>query len=75
MGLQERSNKRKRIMEVRKTFNRREESNNIDRLLVGYDQETQQKIRELYRLDKGSLVLHILNIEERLNKFINQLNK
>jgi len=66
MGLQERSNKRKRIME---------ESNNIDRLLVGYDQETQQKIRELYRLDKGSLVLHILNIEERLNKFINQLNK
>jgi hypothetical protein len=52
-----------------------EESNNIDRLLIGYDQETQQKIRELYRLDKGSLVLHILNIEEHLNKFINQLNK
>jgi len=65
MGLQERANKRKIT----------EESNNIDKILIGYDRETQQKIRELYKYDKSSLILHILNIEEHLNKFINQLNK
>lgn len=48
-----------------------EEPNNIDKILIGYDRETQQKIRELYKLDKMSLILHILNIEE----FINQPNK
>jgi hypothetical protein len=68
MGLQERANKRKIIMDKERAT---EDSFQMNKILIGYDRETQQKIRELHKLDKMSLILHILNIEE----FINQSNK
>ena len=36
---------------------------NLDKILIGYDYETQKEIRRLYALDKLQLVLYILNLE------------
>jgi hypothetical protein len=36
----------------------------LEKILSGYDFESQKRIRELYNLSKTQLILFILNLEE-----------
>ena len=40
----------------------------LEKTLIGFDYNTQKQIRELYKLDKTQLALHIINLENSILK-------